>query len=63
MNSIIFYIKDNIVYTKKNNHYIAMDVIKTFPTIALLETEQTVDELENAKELSFKELKERIYGE
>ena len=55
----MLYEKDNIIYLYEDNRYYVADIIVTYPTIAIYKTSQYVETLENAKEVTFDEVKAR----
>ncbi len=55
----MLYEKDDIIYLYEDNRYYVADIIVTYPTIAIYKTSQYVEVLENAKEVTFDEVKAR----
>jgi hypothetical protein len=56
----MLYELDNRIYIKQGNKYFLADVIVKRRTIVVMPTNEYVEELEGATEITFKELKKKI---
>ena len=56
----MIYELDNVYYIKQGNKYFIADVILKKRTIVVTPTSEYVEELENATEYTYKELKEKL---